>query len=73
MNKSTKRRLIEQRRRKLAVARGSHALHGGAATTVFSSELTLDHGYASDASLKELEQYFDDASRMLGAGEARDD
>jgi hypothetical protein len=67
MNKSIKRRLLDQHRRKTAALReGTRAGQAGAAKTSYGS-LSFDNGYPSNVSVRELEAYFDDAWRMIGS------
>ncbi|HZF28458.1 MAG TPA: hypothetical protein VE907_05040 [Gammaproteobacteria bacterium] len=77
MNKSTKKRLLDQHRRKAAALRDRPladnygADRRGSAKAV-GGTLSFD-SYPSNVSVKELEAYLDEAWRMIGSDKSWDE
>jgi hypothetical protein len=78
MNKSTKKPLMDQQRRKAAALRDRPladnygADRRGRAQANLGGTLSFD-SYPSNVSVKELEAYFDEAWRMIGSDKSWDE
>lgn len=60
MNKATKKRVLDQKRKRSSTGRST-------ARAAYGGELRFDNGVPSRVSARDLETYFDDSWRMLGS------